>query len=237
MRPAPGRAEPAMQAITLDAPWLHVDLGRIHRILSWAINRPGFTEARHILWRQVRNADLPPGLDVRGWLSAEIARRGHPDAIALLTSRNLARYTVAEAEVETIHACCLVTLGLSNGERIGHRRAGALAGHGTINLALIVSAPLTDAALVEALSIAAQARTAAVLDAAVLLPAGPVTGTGTDCIAVAAPVAPGPALPYAGLHTAVGEAVGRACYDAVAIAAAEWRSENGGALNPEDRPA
>ncbi|MEO1272728.1 MAG: adenosylcobinamide amidohydrolase, partial [Myxococcota bacterium] len=48
------------------------------------------------------------------------------------------------------------------------------------------------------------------------------TGTGTDCIVLAAP--PGHAV-YAGLHTAVGEAVGRAVYDAVAAGVRGWMAE------------
>ncbi|MGR3481375.1 hypothetical protein [Salipiger marinus] len=41
-------------------------------MLSWALNRPGYVRARRILWREVRNADLPPDLDVRAWLAAEL---------------------------------------------------------------------------------------------------------------------------------------------------------------------
>ncbi len=50
------------------------------------------------------------------------------------------------------------------------------------------------------------------------------TGTGTDCIAIAA--LPG-RLGGAGLHAAVGEALGRAVREAVTAGAADWVAENG----------
>ncbi|ODR95240.1 hypothetical protein AUC70_05970 [Methyloceanibacter stevinii] len=94
---------------------------------------------------------------------------------------------------------------------------------GTINIAVRVSAGLTEAALVEALTIAAQARTAAVMEARWSLPEGVATGTGTDCIALAAPMeGHGETVAFAGLHTEVGEALGRAVYDAVARGADNW---------------
>ncbi|MGB3417794.1 MAG: adenosylcobinamide amidohydrolase, partial [Mesorhizobium sp.] len=50
------------------------------------------------------------------------------------------------------------------------------------------------------------------------------TGTGTDCIVVAAPAGePGEA--FAGLHTAVGAAIGRAVHDAISQACATWIGE------------
>lgn len=45
-------------------PYLLLDLGAPHRVISWAVHRPGMVEASRILWREVRDADLPPGLDV-----------------------------------------------------------------------------------------------------------------------------------------------------------------------------
>ena len=59
----------------------------------------------------------------------------------------------------------------------------------------------------------------ALIDAALMLPQGAATGTGTDCIALAAD--PGRSG-FAGLHTPLGEALGRAVYDAVSRGAANW---------------
>ena len=62
-------------------------------------------------------------------------------------------------------------------------------------------------------------RTVAVAELGFRLPTGIATGTGTDCIAVAAPEGD---IAFAGMHTAVGVAAGRAVYDAVRAGGAYW---------------
>ncbi|MET4102156.1 adenosylcobinamide amidohydrolase [Roseovarius sp. MBR-78] len=209
-----------MIALHHDHPWLTLDLGADMPVLSWAVNRPGLVRARRILWREVRNADLPEDLDVEAWLDAELAARGASDAVCFLTSCNIAQVTEATASVDGIRARAVATVGLTNAESVGTRLPAEAHGWGTINIALHLSEGLTEAARIEALSIITQARTAAILAAGIALPTGPATGTGTDCIALAAPEG---ATRYAGLHTAVGEAVGRAVLDAVARGVALWR--------------
>ncbi|KFI33150.1 adenosylcobinamide amidohydrolase [Haematobacter missouriensis] len=257
-----------MMTVTLDRPWLRCDLGRMRRVLSWSLNRPGFVSARHILWREVRDADLTTDLDTGRWFTGELARSGDTEAVGLLTSRDVGTWRGASAEVEGIRAQAVVTAGLSNAERVGRRRpvtpdyraaggvagtvstsgvtgggiaesgvgaarfstpgamtsglaAGGLAagGYGTINIAVAVSEGLSDGAMVEALSIVAEARTAAVLEAGLVLVTGTATGTGTDCIALAAD--PGEAR-HAGLHTPAGEVLGRVVMEATAAAIADW---------------
>lgn len=203
----------------LDSPWLDMDLGPPHRVLSWALSAPGFVTATHILWREVRNADLPEDLDVTDWFFDQLRQRDQSGSVAMLTSRNLEAYETATHSVDGITATCVATTGLSNAERVGSRADRAGKDWGTINVAVQISLPMTDAALLETLSIATQARTTAVIDTGYRLPGGIATGTGTDCIAIAA--LPG-AAPYAGLHTPVGEAVGRAVYDTVRRGAQVW---------------
>ncbi|MEX5576738.1 adenosylcobinamide amidohydrolase [Pseudophaeobacter sp. A-200-2] len=214
-----------MCAVTLQRPWIEFDLGAEMQVLSWAVNQPGFVTARRILWREVRNSDLPRDLDVTEWFADELAQRGGSDAVAFLTSRDVRHYCEALATVEGISAHAVATVGLSNGERIGSRVDYSRRDWGTINVALRLSEGLTQAGLIEALSIVVQARTAAVMDAGFELPGGggTATGTGTDCVAVAAPSG---ANPYAGLHTATGEAIGKAVYKAVHTGALEWKVSN-----------
>ncbi|MGR3760655.1 adenosylcobinamide amidohydrolase [Roseobacteraceae bacterium NS-SX3] len=212
-----------MGGISLERPWLEFDLGEELQVLSWAVNRPGLVTARRILWREVRNSDLPPELDVNAWFAGELARRGRDDTVAFLTSRDVRRYCESAATAEGISAQAVATVGLSNGERVGCRMDYASRNWGTINVAVKLSEGLTHAGLLEAMSIAVQARTAAVMDARHELPAGIATGTGTDCVAMAAPAG---ATVYAGLHTAAGEAIGRAVYEAVHLGALEWKSTN-----------
>jgi adenosylcobinamide amidohydrolase len=90
-----------------------------------------------------------------------------------------------------------------------------------------VSGALTEGALVEALAIAAEARTLAILEAS--LPSRvsglPATGTGTDCIVVSAAHEGEPAA-YAGKHTVVGHLVGLAVTEAVRRGVEAWKAEN-----------
>ena len=95
---------------------------------------------------------------------------------------------------------------------------------GTINLIVLINQALGEAAMVEAIQIATEARVAAVLAARVksVCSGKPATGTGTDCIVVAAPVE-GPAHLYCGKHTRLGELIGRAAYRSCARALARRR--------------
>jgi adenosylcobinamide amidohydrolase len=205
--------------LTLTRPWLEFDLGTPHRVLSWSITAPGFVTARRLIWREVRNADLPRDLDVHAWFRDQLDAKGWQDDVAMLTSRDLDAFEVASATVEGLSVTCVATAGLSNGERVGTRLDRSGKDWGTINIGLRIDAALSDGALIEAMSIATQARTTAVIDTGHDLATGRATGTGTDCIAVAA--RPGD-IAYAGLHTALGEAVGRATYDAVRTGAQVW---------------
>lgn len=212
-----------MGRITLDRPWLTLDLGAPARVLSWAVHRPGIVTADRIVWREVRNSDLPPDLDATDWFGGELDRHGAGDAVAFLTSRDVTRFTECRVTVEDVTVHAVATTGLSNAERVGTRTDYSGRDWGTINVAVQLSAGLTEPALIEAMSIIVQARTAAVIDAGWRLPSGLATGTGTDCVAVAAPIG---GTCYAGLHTAVGEAIGRAVYDAVAQGARDWIRDN-----------
>ena len=88
---------------------------------------------------------------------------------------------------------------------------------GTINLLCRSSAPLTAEAQLEALALAAEARTLAVREAGVpsTRTGLPASGTGTDCIVIASPRGRAPGgVPYAGKHTAIGHAIGAAVLEA-----------------------
>lgn len=185
------------------------------QVLSWAPHGAGYTPASAILWREVKNADLTPGFDAESWLSAQMPE----GAVGMLTSRDVGTFHEGFAEVEGVSAHCVATVGLSNAESVGRRLPYHTADYGTINIGLCLSAGLTPAAQLEALSIAVQARTAGVMAAGVELATGLATGTGTDCVALAC--LPGEAR-YAGLHTAVGEAVGAAVRDCLTRASQAW---------------
>ncbi|MBS9478404.1 adenosylcobinamide amidohydrolase [Ancylobacter radicis] len=211
--------------LTIDCrrPWLTVRFATPHRLVSWAPHRPGFVTAREVAWREVGVGELGPEVDADRWFADELAQAGLADAVGMLTARNVASYVCGTAKVEGVRAGAIVTLGLRNGERIGARRVLAPEGAGTINILATIDRPLTDAALLEASALVVQARTVALIEAgyrAARMDAA-VTGTGTDCVVMAAPATP-EGEPYAGMHTAVGEAVGACVLAAVRQAAADW---------------
>lgn len=206
-----------MITVTLARPWLIAQLPGPMRVLSWAPFAPGYVTADRVVWREVRNADLTPDFDVDPWFATEMT--AHPGAVGMLTSRDVGTHRLAHVVVDQVAASCLATVGLSNAESVGTRLAYHSADYGTINLAVAVDAALTETAQLEALSIAVQARTAAVMATGLMLATGPATGTGTDCAALACHAGQGR---YSGLHTPVGEAVGAAVRAAVGHAAADW---------------
>jgi len=208
-----------MSRLHLARPWLCLDLACEMPVLSWAVNRPGLVRARRTLWREVRNADLPVDLDVEAWLDRELNERNALDAVCFLTSCDIGRHEDRSATAGPVTARAVATVGLSNAERVGTRLPAAAQGWGTINIAVEIDTGLTDAARIEALSIATEARTVAITEAGLRLATGTATGTGTDCIAIAAPEG---TTRFAGLHTDTGEAVGRAVHEAVSRGARGW---------------
>ena len=87
---------------------------------------------------------------------------------------------------------------------------------GTINLILLVDGNMTDAAMVNAVITATEAKARALFKAKVTLPDGePVTGTTTDSIVVAG-TGRGEPLRYAGTATGLGYLIGSTVYRAVA---------------------
>ena len=203
-------------SIALERPWLRVDLPEGARVLSFAPAGAGDIAATRVCWREVRDADLGEKVVIDDWLAGQISK----DEVVMITSRNVSSFIESTLVIDGVAARTVATVGLSNAERVGLRRGTR--GIGTINILVAVDAGLTPSARLEALTIAAEARTTAVIDAALPLPGGLATGTGTDCIAVASFEG---AAPYAGLHTAIGEAVGRSVYDAVRKGVSDWMAE------------
>jgi adenosylcobinamide amidohydrolase len=209
---------------------LVVPLGAPHDVLSWAIVNGGRRVAREVVWREVVRGELGPEVDPAALLRRALVEAGLPEAVGLLTARDVRSFDGAEVVDPSdadLRAACVATVGLANALAAGDPPG---TGHpGTINLCVSVSAPLTEEALLESLALAAEARTAAMLAARLPSPLSgrPASGTGTDCIVVAAPVAAAshPRLAYAGKHTRVGALVGAAVRDAVARGIARWLEE------------
>jgi adenosylcobinamide amidohydrolase len=207
-------------ALDCTPPFLTARFAEPQRTLGWSLLHPGFAIVTDVVWVEVRNSDLGPAIDPCAFLEARLAQSGLPNALAFMTSRDIRRHHFCRRRAGAVEAACLTTVGLSNGERVGSRKAHGLHA-GTINTLVHVSVQLTDGAMVEALSIVAQARTAAIVESRNVERGTAITGTGTDCIVVASPCR-GEPIAWAGLHTEIGEAIGGAVYDATREGAEQW---------------
>jgi len=215
--------------IALCPPWLIARLPAPHRIAGWSLNRPGLSTAACVAWLEVRDADLPLGVDPLDLLERRLAEQGLADAAGLMTARDVRRHCLAVSADDAVRAEALITLGLTNGSILDDqgRPSGPVGAFpvGTINLLVALSVPMSDGALLEALSLAATARTAALL-----ADGGRIVGTGTDCTLVACPLADSGQV-YAGLHTPVGHHLTTAVYQATRAARREWDAENAALLD------
>jgi adenosylcobinamide amidohydrolase len=241
MAPSGASARPAAEVSRFGA-WLVVRFPEPHRVASWAIVGGGLAQATAVVWRRVSEHELAPPVDPAVWLRARMRDEGIAgDAVGLLTSRDLDAKTEGHRDEGGVRAHAVATVGLGNALRAGDPpgpagRIGRSPGPplGTINVLCRVEVPLTTEALLEALAIATEAKAGAVLEAGVASGRSglPATGTGTDCVVIAAPFlgapdsaatptfVPSPAIrarahTYAGKHTALGAAIGGSVWDAV----------------------
>ena len=224
---ASGRS-PVELEIEREGPWMHVRFGGPHRCLGWTIAGGGLREASGVSWRRVTEAEIAPPLEARVVIARAAAAAGLAAGTPILvTGCDLDEYQLSRCAVSALVVDCVATVGLGNALRAGDP-PGASEAAGTINVLCRVSEPLTDEALIEALSIAVEARTGAVLEArfASRRSGASATGTGTDCVVLAAPIGEG-GLEYAGKHTALGHAIGRAVGEAVGRGIAAWIARNG----------
>ncbi len=140
-----------------------------------------------------------------------------------LTALDLRRAALLEDAAAGV--LVLATAGAGNAATPG-RSPVAIAEPGTINIIAVLRGRLPDAALVNAAMVVTEAKSLALFEAGIRLPAGdPATGTSTDAVAVACTM-DGPEYPYAGPVTTLGSALGRLVTEAVRVSLA------GGNLRP-----
>ena len=224
IRTAAGRR--ALSAKGAVAPWrwqvgahtLWIVPDQACRVLSWAPLGGGIRIARLLANHQVELDEREAMCAPRAYLARVVRAAGHDPlrTVALMTGAEVARAGYALASREGVSAGAWCTAGFTNALRVGDR-ATVLSTHaGTINIIVVVNRPLTRAAMVEAMQIAVEARTLAVLEAGIksVRSDAPATGTGTDCIAIAATARTasqgGRVERYCGKHTLLGELIGRA---------------------------
>jgi adenosylcobinamide amidohydrolase len=219
-------------ALLDDERLLVVRFGRVHRTLSWAVCGGGLGLTRAVAWRHVVAGELSPSVDAEALLQQSLRAHGLERAVGMLTARPLGTFDCVTRQQDGIACRAVATVGLGNALAVGDA-AGPLAQQtrvGTINVLVQLSHALDEAGLAEALGVATEARTAAVLDGRVPSrgtshgDGALATGTGTDCIVVAAPEI-GEALRWVGKHTVAGALIGAAVRDAVTRGVRRWIAE------------
>lgn len=205
-----------------DGKLLVVRFGKLHRTLSWAVCGGGLGLTRAVVWRYVDLGELGPGADPTAILSASLEQHGLHGAVGMMTARALGTFDCVTRQADGIAARAVATVGLGNALAAGDP-PGPMRPVGTINVLVQLSHALDEGGLAEALALASEARTAAVLEARVpsRRSSAPATGTGTDCIVVAAPEA-GEPLRWVGKHTVAGSLVGGTVREAVARGVRRW---------------
>lgn len=100
------------------------------------------------------------------------------------------------------------TVGTTNATRAGEPATHPAEGPGTINIILVTNARLPTSALVGAIQVATESKTAVLHERKVRCRSGALaTGTGTDTVTVA--TGHGPSHRFSGTHTKLGELLGR----------------------------
>lgn len=203
---------------------LVVRFPEVHRTLSWAVCGGGFGLTRAVAWRYVELGELSPSVEPQALLAASLQKHGLERAVGMMTARSLSTFDCVEKQRDGIAARAVATVGLGNALAVGD--APGPMSVGTINVLVQLSHALDEAGLCEALSVATEARTAAVIDGRVPSRRSPglATGTGTDCIVVAAPER-GATVRWVGKHTVAGSLIGASVREAVGRGVRRWIAE------------
>jgi adenosylcobinamide amidohydrolase len=210
----------------LSARTLVIELPARYRVLGWAPMGGGLRRASVILNHQIARDDRAAVESARAYLSRQARSLGFSPryAVAMMTGANIARGGFATMRRRELAVSAWCSAGCSNALRVGDRATAFYEQPGTINITVAISQPVTVALLAEALQVAVEARVLAVQQASVMsVRSGlPATGTGTDCIVVAAPDAAvnerRSPIDYCGKHTVPGELIGRAVLKSCTIA-------------------
>ncbi|BCA53640.1 hypothetical protein W02_07800 [Nitrospira sp. KM1] len=132
-----------------------------------------------------------------------------------MTAVALKQLVTASERVGRFSVMCFCTVGVTNAVR-----AGESASHtgspkqrdqtGTINVILVTNACLSRSAMVGAVQVATESKTATLLECRVPSSSGKhmATGTGTDAVVIASS-GHGPKVSYSGTHTIIGSIIGR----------------------------
>ena len=214
---------PFLTHFRLEHHTLVIDLGKRQRVLSSAPRGGGLVRARHILNHQVMANPVPAPIPASKRRWDDPARRlgdvatqlaADRNCVALMTAVPLAQLVTLREESDGVWVEGFFTVGVANAVKagepaVGPNRRPVQPALGTINIILVTNARLSSSALVGAVQVATESKTAVLLSKNVPSWTGSpgATGTGTDAVVITCGT--GPALRYSGTHTKIGEMIGR----------------------------
>jgi iron complex transport system ATP-binding protein len=174
------------------------------------------------------NLHVPKGFqcaESEGHLADFARRRALPlPFVGLLTGAATDRAEVVAEQRDGLSAAVVVTVGLSNRSAAG-RSAQAMWRPSTINTIVVVDAEPEDAALVNLVITATEAKALALAEAGIATHEGGVaTGTSSDAVVVAA-TGRGPRCRFGGPVSDLGWLVARAVKSALDAGVARWVAE------------
>lgn len=197
---------------------LVIDLGQRRRILSSAPRGGGFARARYVINHQVdanpisgRPVPAREWSDPARYLGSVAKKIGVThDCVGLMTAVPIRRLVVLREQAESLWVEGFFTAGVTNAVRAGDSIVTGYAYEpGTINMVLVTNARLPRSAMVCAVQVVTEAKTAALFRANVPCWRGKpgATGTGTDATVIVC--GDGPSLKFSGTHTRIGMMLGR----------------------------
>ncbi|MCP4578817.1 MAG: adenosylcobinamide amidohydrolase [Deltaproteobacteria bacterium] len=200
---------------------VHVAFSRPHHVISSAVLNGGMVHASHILNLKVPKHSKPSESPEATLTDYCAASGWQGTAVCMMTAASMDSLRITRESKQDVDVIVLVTSGLSNPRRVGDRAeyremTAETEEVGTINTIAMTSAILTQSAMVEALMIATEAKSAALQELGIRSSVSNhiATGTGTDATAVVAGHGPGK-IRYCGKHVLFGEVLGRLVMDAV----------------------
>jgi adenosylcobinamide amidohydrolase len=211
---------------------LVIELPESYRTLGWAPMGGGLRRAAIILNHQIASGDRNAADSPQASLSRVARSLGFQPrlTVAMMTGANVELGGAATMRRGELAVSAWCSAGCSNALRVGDPATASSRVLGTINIAVAINRPVTVSVLAEALQLAVEARVLAVQGARLKSVRSrlPATGTGTDCIVIAAPdnAADDHAgtIGYCGKHTVLGELIGRAVLKSCTIALNRRRS-------------
>ena len=204
---------------------LVIDLGQTYRIVSSAPRGGGIVRGRSILNHQVPANPVKLGPQVgRKWCNparylGRVAMRVKAEwpIVGLMTAVPMRQVVIDREQSGALFVECFCTVGVTNAVRAGERAMfdeGMIQSPrtGTINIILITNATLALPAMIGAVQVATESKTATLMKNRVRSTSGRrglATGTGTDAVVLASNLQGRHRLLYSGTHTKIGSMIGR----------------------------